>query len=64
MEHGLYDRCAGTVEKERLSVTEEDLVHLSPARYEHINPYGQYQFNLDETPSRYWLHPLRQPQAG
>jgi hypothetical protein len=25
----------------------EDLAHLSPARYEHINPYGRYQFLVD-----------------
>ena len=25
----------------------EDLAHLSPARYDHINPYRRYQFQVD-----------------
>jgi hypothetical protein len=25
--------------------TDEDMVHLSPARFEHINPYGRYHFD-------------------
>lgn len=49
------------LKKEGLPVAEEDIVHLSPARYEHINPYGKYQFNIDETLSRHQLRPLRQP---
>lgn len=28
-------------------VNEEDLVHLSPTRYAHVNPYGRYRFDLD-----------------
>jgi TnpA family transposase len=38
-------------------VRDEDLVHLSPARYEHINPYGKYRFEVDQV----WnsLRPLR-----
>jgi TnpA family transposase len=35
---------------------EDDLVHLSPARFEHINPYGQYSFDLD---AKKTLRPLR-----
>ena len=38
---------------------EEDLAHLSPARYEHINPYGKYRFDLDEALCRKTLRPLR-----
>jgi TnpA family transposase len=38
-------------------VQEDDVVHLSPARFEHINPYGKYHFALDGE----WqsLRPLR-----
>jgi TnpA family transposase len=36
---------------------EDDLVHLSPARFEHINPYGKYSFDLDA--KRKTLRPLR-----
>jgi len=44
-------------------VQEEDFVHLSPARYEHVNPYGKYQFVLAEELSRQKLRPLRQPSG-
>jgi hypothetical protein len=30
------------------SVPESDLAHLSPCRYEHINPYGKYAFEVSE----------------
>lgn len=40
-----------------------DLVHLSPARFEHINPYGKYQFNVDVELNRKQLRPLRQPRS-
>jgi TnpA family transposase len=42
-------------------VQEDDLVHLSPARYEHINPYGKYQFEVEAEWSRKTLRPLRHP---
>ena len=42
-------------------VHEEDLAHLSPARYEHINPYGKYRFEVEEGLSRTRLRPLRPP---
>jgi len=40
-------------------VDETDIVHLSPARHEHINPYGKYRFNLDQVPQG--LRPLNSP---
>jgi len=40
---------------------ETDVLHLSPARFEHINPYGRYRFNVDEGLGRDGLRPLRQP---
>lgn len=49
--------------KEGISVKEEDLTHLSPARYRHINPYGRYQFNVEEGLNRRQLRPLRQPAS-
>ena len=30
------------------TVNEEDIARLSPARYEHINPYGKYRFEVEE----------------
>ena len=34
------------LELEGIKINEEDLQHLSPARKEHINPYGKYKFDL------------------
>ena len=49
-------------EQLKLEMTEIDdalLVHLSPARFEHINPYGRYEFDVAKTFSRQSLRPLR-----
>ena len=43
------------------TVNEEDIARLSPARYEHINPYGKYCFEVEEGLSRTRLRPLRPP---
>jgi len=43
------------------TVNEEDIARLSPARYEHINPYGKYRFEVEEGLSRSRLRLLRQP---
>jgi TnpA family transposase len=40
-------------------INEADFVHLSPARFEHINPYGRYEFDVAKTFSREKLRPLR-----
>jgi len=42
-------------------VREEDIVHLSPARHEHINFYGKYFFNVAEGLERKRLRPFRKP---
>ena len=42
-------------------VNEEDTARLSPARYEHINPYGKYRFEIEAGLSRTRLRPLRPP---
>ena len=41
------------------SVEEDDVAHLSPARFEHVNPYGKYVFPLEEAERRQGLRPLR-----
>ena len=43
-------------------VQDEDLTHLSPARFEHINRLGKYTFAEQETLLRNGLRPLRQPE--
>ena len=40
-------------------VQEEDLAHLSPARFEHVNPYGKYAFPIDQALKRQGLRSLR-----
>src|SRR6266700_1404980 len=37
------------------SVEEDDVAHLSPARFEHVNPYGKYFFPLEEAERRQGL---------
>jgi TnpA family transposase len=41
------------------AVRDEDLIHLSPARFEHLNPYGKYTFDVQDTRKRPSLRPLR-----
>src|ERR1700731_3759192 len=36
----------------------EDLAHLPPARYDHINPYGRYQFQVDRWAGKKPLLPI------
>jgi hypothetical protein len=40
-------------------VQETDLAHLAPCRYEHINPYGKYAFDVRENFGGAGLRPLR-----
>ena len=40
-------------------VVKEDLTPLSPARFEHVNPYGNYLFPIDQALQRHGLWPLR-----
>jgi TnpA family transposase len=40
-------------------VSEEDLTHLSPARFAHVNPYGKYSFPIDQARKRQGLRALR-----
>lgn len=39
-------------------ITDEDLVHLSPARFEHINIHGKYSFDISVPLSNGGLRPL------
>ncbi len=44
---------------ERRPVEPKDVAHLSPARYEHINPFGHVRFDPSTVPPRGTLRPLR-----
>lgn len=44
--------------KKGYRVSVDDLRHLGPARYEHINPYSHYTFNVEQESERKGLRPL------
>jgi TnpA family transposase len=48
------------LKREGYPVNERDLSHIWPTRYEHINVYGRYHFNIEEAQRREGLRPLRQ----
>jgi hypothetical protein len=50
--------------REGYPISEDDLAHISPARHEHINPYGKYSFNIEKWLNGRKLRPLRQPPAS
>jgi len=43
-------------------ISDEDINRSSPTRYEHINPYGIYPFDIEGESKRVQLRPLRKPQ--
>jgi len=47
------------LKSEGYPVADEDLRHLSPARYAHVNPYGRFIFEIEEEFNRKELRPLR-----
>lgn len=49
------------MKQEGYVVDPQDLRHIWPTRFEHINVYGRYQFNLEEAHSRAGLRALRDP---
>ncbi|MBN9386574.1 MAG: Tn3 family transposase [Chloroflexi bacterium] len=48
---------------EGFSVSDEDLPHLSPTRFEHINVHGRYEFNVAQELGRNGLRELRKEAA-
>lgn len=47
------------LEREGYDIDPEDLKYVWPTRYEHINVYGRYEFNLEEAKLREGLRELR-----
>lgn len=45
-------------------INEEDLKHISPCRFDHINKYGKLRFNIDKELNRKGLRPLHQRNRG
>ena len=54
------DEAIEQLKAENYPVIESDIKHLSPARHEHINPYGRYIFDVEKELSRRELRPLQQ----
>jgi TnpA family transposase len=48
--------------REGVEIDGEILAHLSPALYEHINPYGRFHFDVEAGLGRSALRPLRNPE--
>jgi hypothetical protein len=48
------------LQREGHPIDEADVKHLSPARYEHVNIFGKYNFPVKEELGRVQLRPLRQ----
>jgi len=44
---------------EGITVLDSDITHISPCRFEHINKYGKYTFNVDKELHRMKLRSLR-----
>jgi TnpA family transposase len=45
--------------REGHQISDDDLKHLGPSRFEHINPYGHFTFNVQEELQRKGFRPLR-----
>jgi TnpA family transposase len=51
------------LEREGYVVDPDDIRYIWPTRFEHINVYGRYEFNLEEARRRDGLRELRNPNA-
>ena len=51
------------LKKEGYPIQDSDLAHVWPTRHAHINFYGHYHFNIEETQQRQGLRSLRQPNV-
>jgi hypothetical protein len=49
------------LKQEGYPLDEIDLAHIWPMRYTHLNVYGKYPFNVEESRGQKGLRPLRQP---
>jgi hypothetical protein len=51
------------LERERYTIDLDDLRYIWPTRFEHINIYGRYDFNLEEARGREGLRQLHNPDV-
>jgi Tn3 transposase DDE domain len=45
-------------------VDDDDLAHVPPTLWAHVNIYGKYEFDVEAGVRRAGLRPLRQPSAA
>ncbi len=45
-----YQEALDGLRSDGYPVNDEDLAHLSPIRYAHVNPYGRYHFDFGAVP--------------
>ena len=50
--------------KSGMKVRDENIAHLSPAPFEHINPYGRYRFDMERELDPNSVRPLRPCDPG
>lgn len=58
------DAALNQLRAEGYEVKSEDVVHLSPLRFGHINMLGRYAFTLPEIIAHGELRPLRDPTTA
>jgi hypothetical protein len=58
------DAALNRLRAEGHDVRDEDVAHLSPLGFEHVNMLGRYAFNLPEMVARGELRPLRDPRSA
>ena len=46
------------LKEEGYSINDEDLSHISPCRFDHINKHGHFLFNVEKELNRNGLRPL------
>ncbi|MBI1878247.1 MAG: Tn3 family transposase [Chloroflexi bacterium] len=51
------------LEREGYALNSEDLRHIWPTQFEHVNVYGKYEFNLEAAQQRNGLRELSRPDA-
>ena len=56
-----YSAIINQLKAEGFQVNEEDLTHIWPCRYEHINKHGHFLFNIEQERNRKKLRELRKP---
>ena len=51
-----------TLKEKGWTISDDDISHISPCRFEHINRYGRFSFDFENVPRNGQLRPLRSPE--